>query len=68
MVAESGIHTLEDVQRLAQFRVDAMLIGESLVTAVDNAARVREFARWTNHQQPTTTAAFVSSHSPPIAR
>jgi indole-3-glycerol phosphate synthase len=68
MVAESGIHTLEEVQRLAQLRVDAMLIGESLVTAADTAARVREFAQRTNDQQPTTTAAFVSSHSPPIAR
>ncbi len=68
VVTESGIHTLEDVQQLAQLRVDAMLIGESLVTAADTASRVREFARWTNHQQPTTTAAFVSSHSPPIAR
>ena len=68
MVAESGIHTLEDVQRLAQLRVDAMLIGESLVTAVDTAARVREFTQRTNDQQPTTTAAFVSRPSPPVAK
>ena len=31
-VAESGIHTAQDVARLAQASVDAMLIGEALVT------------------------------------
>ncbi len=68
VVAESGIHTLKDVQRLADLRVDAMLIGESLITAAGTATRVREFARRTNDQQPTTTAVFVSRHSPPVAR
>jgi indole-3-glycerol phosphate synthase len=43
MVAESGIHTMEDVARLAAAGVDAMLIGEGLVTAVDIGAKVREF-------------------------
>jgi len=43
MVAESGIHTPGDVARLAAAGVDAMLIGEGLVTAPDVAARVREF-------------------------
>jgi indole-3-glycerol phosphate synthase len=45
MVAESGIHTSEDVARLAAAGVDAMLIGEGLVTALDVAAKVREFMR-----------------------
>jgi len=44
MVAESGIHTVKDVARLATAGVDAMLIGEGLVTASDVGARVREFA------------------------
>lgn len=44
MVAESGIHTTEDVARLAAAGVDAMLIGEGLVTASDVGTRVREFA------------------------
>jgi indole-3-glycerol phosphate synthase len=44
MVTESGIHTTEDVARLAVTDVDAMLIGEGLVTAPDVAARVQEFA------------------------
>ena len=43
MVAESGIHHAEDVSRLAGAGVDAMLVGEGLVTAPDVAARMREF-------------------------
>jgi len=42
VVAESGIHTPEDVARLAALDVDAMLVGEALVTAEDVGARVRE--------------------------
>jgi len=44
MVAESGIHTSEDVARLAAAGVDAMLIGEGLVAAPDVAAKVREMS------------------------
>jgi len=43
MVAESGIHTTDDVARLAAAGVDGMLIGEGLVTASDVGAMVREF-------------------------
>ncbi len=43
MVAESGIHTTNDIVRLAAAGVDAMLIGEGLVTASDVGAKVREF-------------------------
>jgi indole-3-glycerol phosphate synthase len=43
MVAESGIHSVEDVSRLAAAGVDAMLIGEGLVTAPDVGAKVLEF-------------------------
>ncbi len=42
-VAESGIHTSADVVRLREAGVDAMLIGEALVTASDVAAKVQEF-------------------------
>ena len=45
MVAESGIHSSEDVCRLADTGVDAMLIGEGLVTAPDVALKVREFTQ-----------------------
>ena len=44
LVAESGIHTAADVQRLARVGVDAVLVGEALVTAEDTAARVRELS------------------------
>jgi indole-3-glycerol phosphate synthase len=41
LVAESGIHTRDDITRLAQAGVDAVLIGEALVVAPDVAAKVR---------------------------
>jgi indole-3-glycerol phosphate synthase len=41
MVAESGIHTTDDIARLAAAGVDAMLIGEGLVTAPDVGIKVR---------------------------
>lgn len=44
VVAESGIFTAADVDRLEQCGVDAVLVGEALVTAPDIAGRVRELA------------------------
>jgi indole-3-glycerol phosphate synthase/phosphoribosylanthranilate isomerase len=51
LVAESGIHTAEDVARLAEVPrpgggrgVDALLVGEALVTATDVAAKVRSLS------------------------
>ena len=44
VVAESGIKTMDDVARLADAGVDAMLIGEGLVTAEDVRAQVRLFS------------------------
>ncbi|MBV8159388.1 MAG: indole-3-glycerol phosphate synthase TrpC [Acidimicrobiia bacterium] len=40
-VAESGIGAAQDVSRLAAYGFDAVLVGESLVTAPDPAAAVR---------------------------
>jgi indole-3-glycerol phosphate synthase len=47
LVSESGIHTPADVQRLADLGVDAMLVGESLVTAkpTERLAKVRSLVR-----------------------
>jgi indole-3-glycerol phosphate synthase/phosphoribosylanthranilate isomerase/anthranilate synthase/indole-3-glycerol phosphate synthase/phosphoribosylanthranilate isomerase len=45
LVAESGIHTTQDVDRLTQLGVDAILVGESLVTAPDMAAQVHILTR-----------------------
>jgi indole-3-glycerol phosphate synthase len=44
VVAESGIFNAEDVRRVAKAGVDAILVGEALVTSTDIAARVRELA------------------------
>jgi indole-3-glycerol phosphate synthase len=44
LVAESGIHTAEDVSRARDMGVDAILVGEALVTASDVGAKVRELA------------------------
>ena len=41
VVAESGIHTPEQVRRLAALGVDAVLVGEALVTAPDAGKAVR---------------------------
>ncbi|MDP2949308.1 MAG: indole-3-glycerol phosphate synthase TrpC [Chloroflexota bacterium] len=42
VVAESGIHTRADVERLRRLGVHAVLIGEALVTADDPGARIVE--------------------------
>ena len=45
LVSESGLHTPEDVERLRQAEVDAMLIGEALVTAPDPAAAIQQLIK-----------------------
>ncbi len=45
VVAESGIHTRADVERLRALGVNAVLIGEALVTADDPAAKIGELLR-----------------------
>lgn len=42
LVAESGIHTRADVERLARCGAQAMLVGESLMRHADVAAKTRE--------------------------
>lgn len=49
VVAESGIHTRRDVARLAQAGIQAVLVGESLITATDIALKVREFSGPATH-------------------
>jgi indole-3-glycerol phosphate synthase len=44
VVAESGIFSAEDVSRLQKADVDAILVGEALVTADDIPAKVRELS------------------------
>lgn len=44
VVAESGIFSAIDVDRLANVKVDSILVGEALVKADDIAAKVRELS------------------------
>ncbi len=44
VVAESGIFTAADVERLANINIDAILVGEALVTSDDIPAKVRELS------------------------
>ena len=44
LVAESGIFTAEDVQRMEAVGAHAILVGEALVTAEDITAKVRELS------------------------
>ena len=44
VVAESGIFTAQDVDRLANINIDAILVGEALVTSEDIPAKVRELS------------------------
>lgn len=44
VVSESGLFTAADVARVATVGVDAVLVGEALVTAPDIAAKVRELS------------------------
>jgi indole-3-glycerol phosphate synthase len=54
VVAESGLKSPGDLPRLAAAGVDAVLIGEGLVTAPDVAAQVRAF---TGYAEPLTETA-----------
>jgi indole-3-glycerol phosphate synthase len=42
LVSESGIKSRRDVERLGRWRVDAVLVGEALVTASDIRAKMKE--------------------------
>jgi len=47
VVAESGIFASQDVERLTKAHVDAILVGEALVTSEDIPAKVRELSNVT---------------------
>ncbi|HNQ95305.1 MAG TPA: indole-3-glycerol phosphate synthase TrpC [Anaerolineales bacterium] len=44
VIAESGIFTTDDVDRLAKVKVDVILVGEALVTSEAIGAKVRELS------------------------
>jgi indole-3-glycerol phosphate synthase len=45
VVSESGIKSRKDMEKLGKWRVDAVLIGEALVTAGDVRAKMKELLR-----------------------
>jgi indole-3-glycerol phosphate synthase len=44
VVAESGIHTVDDARRVREAGADAILVGEALMRASDPAARIKELS------------------------
>ena len=44
VISESGIESRADIDELARLKVDAALVGESLLRAVDLEAKVRELS------------------------
>jgi indole-3-glycerol phosphate synthase/phosphoribosylanthranilate isomerase len=48
LVAESGIHSVADARRLARYDIQAMLVGESLVTASDPADQIARLLHGAN--------------------
>ncbi|MFQ5991288.1 MAG: indole-3-glycerol phosphate synthase TrpC [Nitrospiraceae bacterium] len=53
IVSESGIHKRDDVDRLAEAGIHAMLVGESLIRAEDMSVKIQELLG----QSPTTPQA-----------
>jgi indole-3-glycerol phosphate synthase len=45
VVSESGIKSRKDMEKLGTWRVDAVLVGEALVTAGDVRAKMKELLR-----------------------
>tara|TARA_A100001037_G_scaffold301728_1_gene331876 strand:- start:17404 stop:18216 length:813 start_codon:yes stop_codon:yes gene_type:complete len=43
VISESGIHTQEHIRQLAPFNVDAILVGEALVTAENIPSKIESF-------------------------
>jgi len=50
VVAESGIHTRQDVARVAQAGAQAILVGESLMRSKDIAGKVKELLATNEHE------------------
>ena len=51
LVAESGIHTAQDVAAMAACGAHAILVGESLVSATDVIAQVRQLSAVPRHER-----------------
>jgi indole-3-glycerol phosphate synthase len=51
IVSESGIHTRNDVERLLEAGVHAMLVGESLLRADDIGKKIEELLRHSERRE-----------------
>ncbi|HEY6286635.1 MAG TPA: bifunctional indole-3-glycerol-phosphate synthase TrpC/phosphoribosylanthranilate isomerase TrpF, partial [Ktedonobacteraceae bacterium] len=68
VVAESGIHTSADVRRLARYDVQAMLVGESLVTSHDIPAQIRTLLKGANENVQVKMCGLLTTHQILAAR
>ena len=63
VVAESGVSTRADIERLEALRVHAVLIGEALVTAPDPAAKIRELFLDVRSSMPCPSVRGAETHT-----
>jgi indole-3-glycerol phosphate synthase len=70
VVAESGIFTAADVDRLEKINIDGILVGEALVTSDDIPAKVRELSGFTRSEAKGlySDGRDALSHPPSDAR
>lgn len=68
VIAESGIFTANDVERLAKAKVDAILVGEALVTAPDIAVKVRELSGMSLRAEAETPGVETDAKQSPITQ
>jgi indole-3-glycerol phosphate synthase len=66
VVAESGIFAAQDVRRLAKANVDAILVGEALVTSEDIGAKVRELSGMSLRAEAETHGVETEAKQSPI--
>src|SRR5579875_3976488 len=62
VVAESGIHTATDARRLARYDVQAMLVGESLVTSSDIPGQIRMLLQGANEDVQVKICGLRAPH------
>ncbi len=68
VVAESGIHSSADARRLARYEVQAMLVGEALVTSQDIPMQIRTLLRGANESVQVKICGLRSKDQLRIAR
>ena len=67
LVAESGIYSTADARRLARYDVQAMLVGESLVTSNDIPGQLRQLLRGANASVQVKICGLSEKHHVRVA-